>query len=106
MPNPYSFMENNDLIITYGDMTEELAFDPEQENNPTFMSELSMAENEMEARGFLNNNGMQGAPRTLGILSGTLRGATTSTSTSSAHGAMRAHVANLQKDPRDFGLYD
>ena len=106
MPNPYSLMSNNDLKNQYGMMTQNLASDPEQENNPTFMSELSMAENEMSARGFLNNNGMQGAPRTLGILSGTLRGATTSTSTSSAHGAMRAHVANLQKDPRDFGLYD
>ena len=106
MPNPYSFMENNELQITYGLLTQNLASDPERENEPMFMDELSMAENEMSARGFLNNNGMQGAPRTLGILSGTLRGATTSTSTSSAHGAMRAHVANLQKDPRDFGLYD
>ena len=106
MPNPYSFMENNELQMTYGLLTQNLASDPELENEPEFMDELSMAENEMSARGFLNNNGMQGAPRTLGILSGTLRGATTSTSTSSAHGAMRAHVANLQKDPRDFGLYD
>ena len=47
-----------------------------------------------------NNNGVQGAPRTLGILSGTLGGATTSTSTSSAHGAMRAHTSQMNQDPR------
>ena len=105
MPNPYLNYTNNDLKNLYGSMTQELASDPTMENDSMFMNELAKAENEMAARGFLNTNGMQGAPRTLGILSGTLRGATTSTSSSSAHGAMRAHVANMNNDPRE-GLYE
>ena len=101
MPNPFPNMTNQDLKNQYGMMTQELASDPEMENDSMFMSELEKAENEMAARGFLNNNGMQGAPRKLGILSGGLGGATTSTSSSSAHGPMRAHVARMnQADPR------
>jgi hypothetical protein len=101
MPNHFQWMEHDNLKQTYGDMTQELASDPSMENDSMFMRELEMAENEMAARGFLNNNGMQGAPRKLGILSGGLGGATTSTSSSSAHGPMRAHVARMnQADPR------
>ena len=101
MPNHFQWMENAELKQTYGNLTQELASDPEMENDSMFMSELEKAENEMSARGFLNNNGMQGAPRKLGILSGGLGGATTSTSSSSAHGPMRAHVARMnQADPR------
>ena len=69
--------------------------------------DLSNIQAEMVSRGLLNN-GLQGAPRTLGLLSGAvsaLDGATTSTSTSSAHGAMRTHVANTNNDPRE-GLYE
>jgi hypothetical protein len=67
-------------------------------------NDLSNIQAEMVSRGLLNN-GLQGAPRTLGLLSGTLGGATTSSSTSSAHGAMRAHTSQMNQDPRE-GLYE
>jgi hypothetical protein len=105
MVNPFPNMDNQSLQIEYGAMTQNLASNPVRENDPQFMDHLEMAHNEMAARGFLNNNGMQGAPRTLGILSGTLGGATTSSSTSSAHGAMRAHTSQMNQDPR-AGLYE
>jgi hypothetical protein len=105
-----SNVPDNLLMMMEGDLMETLD-DPNllqtlpNAERSQLENDLSNIQAEMVSRGLLNN-GLQGAPRTLGILSGTLRGATTSTSTSSAHGAMRAHVANLQKDPRDFGLYD
>ena len=83
--------------------------DPNLTNETKSMlgNDLSIIQAEMVSRGLLNN-GLQGAPRTLGLLSGAvsaLDGATTSTSTSSAHGAMRTHVANTNNDPRE-GLYE
>lgn len=78
-------------------MTQDLASDPSLENDGHFMRELELANEEMGARGFLNSNGMQGAPRSLGFLSGS----STSTSSTSAHGDMRMHVARMnQADPR------
>ena len=97
MPNPYSFMSDSELKEIYGFMTQDLASDPYLETDGQFMMELEFAEDEMSARGFLNSNGMQGAPRSLGFLSGS----STSTSSTSAHGDMRMHVARMnQADPR------
>ena len=94
---------------------------------------MHFAEDEMSARGFLNSNGMQGAPSFFGLgltnqqsaiidqvsgqlikasemhrgqaerlrNLGTLSGSSTSTSSTSAHGDMRMHVARMyQADPR------
>ena len=97
MPNPYSFMPEFDLKDAYGMMTQDLASDPNLENDAVFMEQLQFAEDEMVARGLLNSAGMQGAPRSLGFLSGS----STSTSSTSAHGDMRMHVARMnQADPR------
>lgn len=97
MPNPYSFMANFELEDVYGIMTQDLASDPTLENDSMFMQELQFAEDEMVARGLLNSGGIQGAPRSLGFLSGS----STSTSSTSAHGDMRMHVARMnQADPR------
>ena len=133
MPNPYSFMSDSELKEIYGFMTQDLASDPNLENDGQFMMELEFAEDEMSARGFLNSNGMQGAPSFFGLgltnqqsaiidqvsgqlikasemhrgqaerlrNLGTLSGSSTSTSSTSAHGDMRMHVARMyQADPR------
>ena len=90
-------MSDSELKEIYGFMTQDLASDPYLETDGQFMMELEFAEDEMSARGFLNSNGMQGAPRSLGFLSGS----STSTSSTSAHGDMRMHVARMnQADPR------
>jgi hypothetical protein len=97
MPNPYPSMTDAQLKEEYGFMTQDLASDPDLENESTFMMYLYMAHDEMIARGLLNSDGMQGAPRNLGFLSGS----STSTSSTSAHGDMRMHVARMnQADPR------
>ena len=90
-------MADFELQEAYGMLTQDLASMPELEMDEFFMQDLKFAEEEMVARGLLNSAGMQGAPRSLGFLSGS----STSTSTTSAHGDMRMHVARMnQADPR------